>query len=85
MKDHQSRDGLRQKNNSGGVQLSHAVTHAVSSALPGLTSEFEINLQILGLEAGNLGESGQHSWANFLAIMKGKYHIGPTRTGQGAV
>jgi hypothetical protein len=26
--------------NSGGVLLSHAVTHVVSSALPGLTSEF---------------------------------------------
>jgi hypothetical protein len=30
------------KNNSGGFLLSHAVTHVVSSALPGLTSEFEM-------------------------------------------
>jgi hypothetical protein len=36
----QSRDGLCQKNNSGGVLLSHAVTQGVSSALPGLTAEF---------------------------------------------
>jgi hypothetical protein len=32
--------GLGYENNSGGVLLSHAVTHVVSSALPGLTTEF---------------------------------------------
>jgi hypothetical protein len=36
----QSRDGLCYENKSGGVLLSHAVTHVVSSALQGLTTEF---------------------------------------------
>jgi len=35
-----SRDGLAAENKSGGVLLSPAVTHVVSSALPGLTTEF---------------------------------------------
>jgi hypothetical protein len=36
------------------------------------------SLQIFGSETGMFGNARQHSWAEFVAIVKGEYEIGPT-------
>ena len=46
--------GLLLKINSGGVLLSHAVTHVVPSALQGLTAEFRMGLAVI---CKNLGRA----------------------------
>lgn len=42
-------------------------------------------LQVLGLEAGVLGDAREHAWAKLFAIVEGEHEIGPTLARQSAM
>ncbi len=46
----------------------------------GLPIERTIQLKVFGFKSRVFGHASQHLWANLIFIVKGKDHIGPTRT-----
>jgi hypothetical protein len=37
-------------------------------------------LEVIGLEPGSLGDTGEHARSDFFVVMESKYEIGPTYT-----